>query len=447
MSAPPGPSPLATPRLLLALLTDRLGLLSSARAYGDVARLRIGPKTLYVPTEPDGAKYVLVDNAANYTKGIGLIQAKRALGDGLLTSDGPAWREQRRVVAPSFTGSRIAGQIEVIAEEGAALVDRLRARAGTGTVDVTAELTDLTLGVLGRTLMDTDLTGSSAIGQAFEAVQDQAMFEMVTLSAVPTWLPLARQRRFRRARRQLEEVVEGLVARRRESGADDGDLVARLLASAEAEDDPAVGRRRLRDELVTLLLAGHETTASTLSWTLHLIAGRPDVRRWLRAEARETLGDALPRHEDLGRLSYTTMVVQEAMRLFPPVWLLPRLSREADEIAGFRVPAGADVLVCPYALHRHPAHWPDPDRFDPDRFAPEATADRPRHAYIPFGGGPHFCVGSNLGMAEAVLVTALISRDLELHAVPGRPPVPEPMLSLRVRGGLRMTVQKAEEDP
>ena len=303
---------------------------SAADRYGDAVRMAIGPKTLYFFNHPDLAKHVLADNAANYHKGIGLIQAKRALGDGLLTSEGELWREQRRTIQPAFARKRIAAQAPIVAKEAADLVGRLRARAGSGLVNVTEEMTGFTLGVLGRTLLDTDLSAFDAVGRSFEAVQDQAMFEMVSLSMVPTWVPLPKQVRFRRARRHLETVVRTLVRDRGAAPAGD-DVLSRLILSAGAEADAAVGDRRLRDELITLLLAGHETTASTLSWTLHLVGENPEVADRLRDEADTVLGDRLPEFEDLHRLTYTGMVVSEAMRLYPPVWILPRLSLAPED--------------------------------------------------------------------------------------------------------------------
>ncbi|AUS81255.1 cytochrome P450 [Actinoalloteichus sp. AHMU CJ021] len=447
---PPGPSRWETPSMLRKLAADRLGLMSTAAArFGDASRLAIGPKALYFFNHPDHAKHVLADNAGNYHKGIGLVQARRALGDGLLTSEGELWRTQRRTIQPVFQQRRITGLAPVVAEEATTLVDRLRARVGGPAVDLVAELNTMTLGVLGRTLLDVDLNAFDTVGHAFEAVQDQAMFEMVTMGTVPTWAPLPRQQRFRRARAELRRIVDRLVADRdargpRRQGVPDDDVLSRLIESTRREPDPRVGATRMRDELVTLLLAGHETTASTLGWSLHLIDRHPPVAERLRAEARAVLGDRAPRHEDLTRLTYTQMVVKEAMRLYPPVWILPRIAQEDDEVGGYHVPAGADVLICPYTLHRHPAWWPDPDRFDPERFAPDQLEGRPRYAYLPFGAGPRFCVGSNLGMLEAVFVLAVLMRELRLTGVPGRAVVPEPMLSLRVRGGLAMTVHRAE---
>jgi cytochrome P450 len=427
--------------MLLVMSRDRLGMMTAAaEAYGDASRLPVGHKALYFFNHPDYVKHVLADNSDNYEKGIGLVHARRALGDGLLTSEGELWRKQRKVIQPAFQAKRIAAQLPIVAEEVAALVRRLRTRAADKPVNVITEMTGLTLGVLGRTLLDADLSALESIGASFAAVQDQAMFELATLSMVPTWIPLARQLRFRRARADLERIVDDLVARRDDVYGRD-DVLSRLILSTGAEPDPRVRRQRLRDELVTLLLAGHETTASTLGWTLYLIDSHPEVRERLHAEAVQVLGDRMPVHDDLTRLRYTTMVVQEAMRMYPPVWLLPRKSKEADLVGPYYVPPRSDVVVSPYTMHRNPQFWPDPHRFDPLRFDPKNAVDRPRYAYIPFGAGPRVCVGSSLGMMEAVITVAMLSRELRLVRVPTHAVVPEPMLSLRVRNGLPMWVQ------
>jgi cytochrome P450 len=305
-------------------------------------------------------------------------------------------------------------------------------------------MTDLTLGVLGRTLIDADLGEFSSIGESFEAVQDQAIFEMMSLSTVPHWLPLPGALRFRRARKDLQRIVDQLVADRKARGLGGDDIVSRLIDSTSKETDRALAQRRIRDELVTLLLAGHETTASTLSWTFYLMDQNPEVWDRVREEVVRVLGDRLPTFEDLHSLRYLSMVLDEAIRLFPPVWILPRIAVGADNIGGYHVPAGADVLICPYTLHRHPDFWDSPNLFDPERFSPERSADRPRYAYVPFGAGPRFCIGNSLGMMEAAFVVALVARDLRLRMVPGYQVVPEPMLTVRVRGGLPMTVHPTE---
>ena len=445
LRSPPGPPRRETFGLLRMLIGNRLGLMTMAAAkYGDAVKLSIGPKTLYFFNHPDHAKHVLADNSANYHKGIGYIQARRALGDGLLTSEGELWRKQRRTIQPVFQHKRIVDQAGVVVEEAAKLVARLRTHENGEPVDLMHEMTGLTLGVLGRTLLDADLSGFDTLGESFEAVQDQAMFEMETMSMVPMWVPLARQLRFRVARQRLQRVVDQLVAdrgARTGDGADD--LLSRLITSTGQEPDARVGQQRMRDELVTLLLAGHETTASTLGWACYLIDQHPEVLARLRAEALDVLGDRQPVYEDMRRLTYTTAVVEEVIRLYPPVWILPRRAQQSDEVGGYHVPAGADVLICPYTMHRHPDFWTAPATFDPDRFDREVAAKRSKYAYIPFGAGPRYCVGNNLGMMEAVFVIAMIARDLRLTKVPGYEVVAEPMLSLRVRGGLPMTVRSA----
>jgi cytochrome P450 len=441
-SVPPGPPRRATFGLLRKLFTDRLALMTTSAVYGNVVRIAIGPKSLYLVNHPDHAKHVLADNSANYHKGIGLQEARRALGDGLLTSDGETWRAQRKTIQPVFQHKRIANQSIVVASEVDGLVGRLGARHHDGPVEILHEMTRLTLGVLGKTLLDAELGGFDSLGHSFEGVQDQAMFEAVTLGMVPGWLPLPKQLRFRESRDDLRRVADELVARRSANPIEGGDdVLSRLIVSAGQDADPAAGRRRMRDELITLLLAGHETTASTLGWAFHLVDEHPEVAERLHDEAAEVLGDRLPVYEDLHRLTYTASVVEEVMRLYPPVWLLPRVAQADDEIAGYHIPAGSDVVVVPYTLHRHRDFWDDPDRFDPERFAGNAAA-RPRYAYIPFGAGPRFCVGNSLGMMEAVFVLAQVSRDLRLTKVRGYPVVPEAMLSLRVRGGLPMTIHK-----
>jgi cytochrome P450 len=441
-TAPPGPPRRATFRLLKQLFTDRLALMGdNAENYGDVVRIAIGPKAMYLVNHPDLAKHVLADNAANYHKGIGLQEARRALGDGLLTSDGDTWKTQRRTIQPVFQPKRISRQAAIVASEVDTVIKRLAGH--DGPVEILHEMTGLTLGVLGKTLLDAELGGYETLGHSFEAVQDQAMFEAVTLSMVPQWVPLKKQVEFRTAREDLRRIADELVEQRLANPVEGGeDVLSRLIASGSAEGSSRV---RMRDELITLLLAGHETTASTLGWAFHLIDEHPEVAERLHAEAVEVLGDRLPEHEDLRKLTYTVAVVEEVMRMYPPVWLLPRIAQADDEIGGYHVPAGSDVVVVPYTLHRHPDFWTDPERFDPGRFDAANPAGRPpRYAYIPFGAGPRFCIGNSLGVMEAVFVLAMAARDLELRKVPGKVVEPEAMLSLRVRGGLPMTVHRRE---
>jgi cytochrome P450 len=440
----PGPSPRMLPSLLVKLWRDRLSLLSDAAdEFGDAVLMRMGPKSIYFFNHPDHAKHVLADNPLNFRKGMGLAEAKRILGDGLLTSEGDLWRRQRKTIQPAFRRDRIAAFADVVVGEAGQLIDSLGRRPPGAAVDVMTEMTRLTLRILGKTLLDADLAQFGGLGPAFEAVQDQAMFEMVTLRALPIWLPLPKHRRFAVARDQLEDIAMALVSQRERDLSPGGeDMISRLLDAYRTEPQASLRHRRLKDELLTILLAGHETTASTLSWTWYLIDRHPEVAARMHDEAVAVLGDRPPRYEDLRDLRYTTMVIQEAMRLYPPVWGLTRVALEADEVGGYRVPAGADVMISPYTLHRHPGFWPEPDRFDPERFDPAAPGPEHRYAYIPFGAGPRVCVGSHLGMMEATFVAAMVARKFRLRLRPGYLVRPEAMLSLRVHGGLPMLVDQ-----
>jgi cytochrome P450 len=441
----PGPPPWAVPGLLRKLWGDRLSLLSDAAdRYGDVVRFAMGPKTIYFFNHPDHARQVLAENATNYHKGMGLAEARRRiLGDGLLTSEGETWRHQRRAISPAFRRERISGFAGVVADAGTQLTRRLGAQTGQ-VVDLAAEMTALTMDVLGKTLLDADLGPLSFLGEAFESAQQQAMFEMVTLGALPLWLPLPRHRRFRAARRQIEDAVRTLVRPREQAGGTDGsDLIAILLRATADEPDADARHRELRDQIVTMLLAGHETTASTLSWAWYLLSSHPEAAQRLHDEAVTVLGDRTPDVTDLTSLTYTNMVIQETMRLYPPVWGLPRRAQAADTIGGYRVPAGADVMISPYTLHRHRDFWDSPDQFRPERFAPDAPPVPHRYAYIPFGAGPRACVGSHLGMLEATLVAAMVARRFRFEFAGTGDPQPEAMLSLRIRHGLPVRVLPA----
>jgi cytochrome P450 len=442
----PGPRGNALLGIMLEGMRDRLGLMTGmAEEFGDVVRFKLGPKALYFLNHPDHAKHVLVDNQSNYQKGIGLIHARKVLGDGLLTSEGELWKRQRRTINPAFHRERLSRFAGSVVEEAATLTSRWRqlTEGGpAGPLDVVTEMTDMTVGVLGKTLLDTDLGAYETIAHAFQVVQDQAMFEMMTLNMVPHALPLPRHFRFRAAKRELERIVEDIVRRRQQTGVVGDDVLSRLLADLDQEADSDVRRRRLHDELVTILLAGHETTASTLSWAWYELSRQPELAERMRAEALEVFGDGLPVYEDLHRLTYTSMVIQETMRLHPAVWILPRRSLAADQVDGFEIPAGADVMICPYTLHRHPDFWDEPERFDPERFRPDQASNRHRYAYIPFGGGPRYCIGSNLGMMEATFAAAMVAREFRLDLQPGREVVGDPLLILRVRDGLPMTIRR-----
>jgi len=418
------------------MLFDRIEAMADlAEKYGDAVRVPIGRTQLHFFNHPDHARHVLTENAGNYTKGIGQVHAKRALGEGLLTAEGDAWRRQRQALKPAFHAKRLPMQTEVVAAATRQWLADL-ASSGVTDLDLREQLTHLTLRIVGPALMGTDLAEFGDIGSAFEAVQDQAMLEMITFNRLPDWLPLPTKTRFRRANAQLDDVVTTLL--RRPSAQVDPDSILALLSD---DSRPSDLRLRVRDELVTMLLAGHETTATLMSWAFYLLDRHPQAREAVREEADRVLAGGEPDFETLKQLTYTGAVLKETMRLYPPVWLLPRRAIADDVIDGHFVPAGSDVLLCPYTLHRHRSYWSEPSAFRPERFLGAGEPSN-RYAYVPFGAGPRVCVGSALGTLEATLAVAMISRDYRFRVVP-KSVSTEAMMTLRVRHGLPVTVERA----
>ncbi len=435
---PPGPRGAFILGNLPEMKRDPLGLLMRAsRDHGDVARLKL-VETIWLLNRADDVKRVLVDDYANYPKARLTVRIKPIVGDGLLTSDGAFWRRQRKLAQPAFHRTRLAAMAETMARA---------ARQETGAwrdgdvIDVSAAMGRLTLRVIGLTMMGRDLASSagdvaSALGTALDVTN--ARFQK--LFFFPS-LPTPSNIRFDRAMRVLDGLVARIIAERRAQGGDRGDLLSMFMEAEDAETGERMTDGQLRDEVMTMLLAGHETTSNALAWTFHLLAMHPDAGRRVHEEASAaSLSDGTAA-DALRRLPYCRRTVMEAMRLYPPVWLFARTAREDGVLpSGWRVDAGRTVFVCPYALHRNPAYWPDPERFDPGRFSEENAAGRPRTAYVPFAAGPRQCIGNEFALMEATLILAAVCRDWRLGFARARPPVPEPSVTLRPRDGMPMTL-------
>jgi cytochrome P450 len=325
------------------------------------------------------------------------------------------------------------------------MLDAWAPRAGTGVpFDVAAEMSRLTLRVVGKTLFSMDLTGDAAeVGRGLVVALGFLGRRAMGFLPPPVWVPTPASVRFLRARRALDRVVYHIIQTRRRTGEDAGDFLGMLLAARDADTGEGMSDQQLRDEVMTFVLAGHETTAVALAWTWYLLARHPDADARLRAEVAAVLGGRAPTVEDLPALRYTRMVLEETMRLYPPVWGLGRQAIAADSIGGYPIRAGAPVSMSPYVTHRHPAVWDDPERFDPERFTPERVAARPRFAYLPFSGGPRLCIGNEFALMEATLVLALVAQRYRLVLAPERRVVPQVTLTLRPRGGLPMTLERA----
>jgi cytochrome P450 len=413
-------------------------------AFGGVVRIRALPGFHYfMVTDPDAVEHVLHTNQKNYRKpALFTRTVGRLAGLGILTSEGETWLRNRRLIQPAFHRQRIAAMVAVMADAAGRTADRLAEASRAGRpVDMLAEMTRMTLGVATRTLFSADVRGESdeigkAVREAFEHVSG-LMHSPVT---APDWVPTPRNRRFHRARAKLDHLVYGLIRERRRTGADAGDLLSTLLLARDEETGAAMTDRQVRDEVLTLLLAGHETTAAALAWAWYLLAENPDAAGRLRAEAEALLGDRPPTSDDLLRLGYARMVFEESLRLYPPAWGQPRQAIADDEIGGYFVPRGSIVGPCQWVTHRRPDLWDEPERFDPERFAPGRSEGRHRFAYYPFGGGGRVCVGATFATAEAQVALTVLGRRFDLALVPGRAVEPDPTFTLRPRGPLMMSV-------
>jgi enediyne biosynthesis protein E7 len=438
---PPGPT---GRRLRVAMDRDTPRTLTWIREhYGDVARLQLGPTALhitaYLVSDPDLVRDVLATNANRYTKAPTYGILRTFIGDGLLTLEDDAWRRHRRLVAPVFEPRHVEALDRAITDAAAGSVERLRAADGA-VVDLAAEMSRVTLTAVGAALFGADLGGAAVrIADALttlQAVTDRAF------AAPLTWpLTLVDGRHMtaaaREAGRELDAVVADLLAQ--PTGDDDVTLLS-LLREARDEEGRPLTADELRDELVTFILPGHETTALALAWTFAELGRHPEVRRRLTAEIDGVLGERTPTSEDAAKLTYTTAVLEETMRLHPPAWVVERAPIDDEVLGGFHIPAGGDVLISPYVVHRHPDHWEEPEAFDPERFLGTRRDERHRHAYIPFGAGRRRCVGDGFAMLEATLLLAELARAFRFDLLPGRPVEHDPAITLRIRDGLPVRV-------
>jgi cytochrome P450 len=443
---PPGPRYLTPVAAGRAIRRDPLGFVTGlARDHGDVVLLRLGHLRVWFLFHPDHVRHVLQENHQNYVKGRLVARTRVLIGDGLFTSEGGSWLRQRRLAQPAFHRARIAALVGPIVDATAERLAGWDAAAARGAVvDVAAGMSALTLTIVGRALFGHDLGARAAeAGRALQAALAFTAARTLSYVALPLALPTPRHRAFRAAVRVLDDVVFGLIDARRSAGEAREDLLGLLMAARDGETGEALTPGQLRDQVMTFVLAGHETTAVALAWTCWLLARHPGVAAAVAAEVRDVLGGRRPAFDDVARLRLTRMAIEEAMRLYPPVWGIGRQAIGEDRIGGHRLPAGAVVNVSPWVTHRHPAFWPEPERFEPARFAPDAVASRPRFAYFPFGGGPRQCIGESFALLEAQLVLAMVVQRFHLALLPGHTVEPEVHLTLRPRGGLPMVLAPA----
>ena len=446
-AAPPGPRGHLLLGSLREVQREPLKLLYDGfREHGDIVRFRFAGTRALLLAHPDHIRRVLHDNHRNYDKqNVDYAMLSRLLGNGLLTSDGALWRRQRRLIAPMFHRQRVAGFCNLMVDSTLEMLERWEALAQSSEpFDVATEMTRLTLAIVGRVLFSADVSeDAETIGAALTEVNRQ--LGEFNLLDVFWMIPTPRKWRFRNAVRALDRVVDKIIDQRRHTTHRDQDLLSMLLDVVDEETSQAMTPRQVRDEVLTLLLAGHETTANALVWTWYLLSQNPKAATKLHRELLGVLGERAPGALDLPRLPYTRMVVEESMRLYPPAWAISRNAIGEDEIGGYRVARKTNMIISSFITHRHPAFWEDPERFDPERFSPERSEGRPNFAYLPFGGGPRICIGNSFAMAETQLILATVAQRYRLRLVPGHPVELYPLITLRPRYGMRMTLHPADD--
>jgi cytochrome P450 len=416
-------------------------LLQIARDYGDLVRWR-GFQTIYCLNHPEYVRQVLTQSWPRYSKDtIDYRVVGRTLGKGLVTNDGPDWAKQRRLMQPVFANRAIDKFDAVINEMTTQLADSWVRKRGDETVWLDRDMSRVTFQVVSRTLFGADIDDAADEMTEILHIVNQHPLRISSLLTLYPWLPVPSNHRFARIKARLDAIVDGLVEQRRAQGEQGrGDIVDRLLAARDADSGEGMSPEQMRDELITLLLAGHETSATALVWTYHLLGQHPEIEARLVEELERELGGRAALSADLPRLPYLKQVVQESMRLYPPVWGIARRANEDAEFGGYRVPAGAYISISMYALHRHPEYWPNADRFDPERFDPKRNEQRHSYCYIPFSAGPRACIGASMAMLEIQLVLAQLLQRFRVTPVPGFKVTPQAVVTFKTRAGMPVTI-------
>lgn len=419
------------------------------REYGDMVRLPLGPLgffTVHLNYESEAIQYVLQDNNRNYVRGKGYDAFKIFMGTGLLTTDGDEWRNRRRIVNPLFHRSAVTTMTTTMTDATTRVLDdweRRPAAVREQGLDVVQEMMDLALGALGQIMFDTDLAADRPqVGPAMVTAIEAMAFRGTLPQLTPSLVPIPYNLRIRRARKVLHRVVSRIVTAHREGRHGElTDLVSLLLSAKDADTGAELSEADVRDEVMTVFMAGHETTGTGLAWALSELAGSPKIQWELQAEVDRVLGRRAPTMADLPELPYARMVADETLRLHPPIWVYPRDALEEDVVGGYRIPAKGTVLLVPYVTHRHPDYWVDPETFDPQRFSADQEAKRPRYAYFPFGGGQRKCIGNSMALLQMQLTIAMVAQRFTLGVPPDSVPDPATLVSLRPPSGIRLTIE------
>jgi cytochrome P450 len=437
---PPGPPPRFLIGNLPLFSSDPLAIYTRwAREFGDIFYYRAGWIDVYFLNHPNLIESVLVSQSQNFAKDKVIQNSRWFLGEGLLTNEGSGWLRQRRLCQPAFHRERMASYGHTMA----AYTEEMLATWQDAEVrEIHQEMMQLTMRIVAKVLFSVEVKeDTERVAGALNILMRHTSGGRMILPPILRHLPVPALMRVKRAVRELDEIVNRIIRQRRARGRDAGDLLS-MLMSARDEDGSGMTDRQLRDEVLTFLLAGHETTAVSLSWTWYLLSQHPGIEQKLREELSQVLGGRTPQLEDLPRLVYTDKVVKESMRLYPPAWSLARTVAKEIELASYKLPVGSNVVMSPWILHRDPRFFEHPERFNPDRWTADAAQHLPKFAYFPFGGGPRLCIGASFATMEANLLLAAIAQRFRLRLVPGHPVAALPSITLRPRHGMRMSISR-----
>ncbi len=417
-------------------------LIDGWREYGDVVRFRMGPLVQHLFVRPEHIKHIHLTHQQNYAKGIGFAKVRLTLGNGLLTSESDLWQRQRRLMHPPFTAKAVQHFAQQMIDTTEEMMSRWHPHISNDTaIDINLEMMSLAMNVIGRTMFGKNVGQEAmAAAEAFSYVLEYVQSRTVTLIDPPLFIPTPANRRFKQSMNLLDTYINQIIEKRQSETEEQLDLLSILLHARDEETGAGMSRQQLRDEVLTIFFAGHETTAQTLTWAFYLLSKHPEIERRLYEEVDGALNGRLLTLEDLPNLPYARMIIEETMRLYPPIWAFPRDATVDDEIGGYHVPKGSMILVSQYLTHRHPEFWENPEGFDPDRFTPEGSEGRPRYAYFPFGVGPRTCLGNHFAYLEAHLVLVMVIQRFQLNLVPGFSTEAKAMGTLRPVEGMWMTL-------
>lgn len=439
ITRPPGPKRRPLWGDLWAFRRDPIKFLTEVKRYGDVVYFHLGPQGVYLFSHPDYVKEIFVNQPRNFYKGRGLQRSKKLLGEGLLTSEEEVHKRQRRLVQPAFHRQRIATYAKVMVDEAVKIRDSWR---DGQTIKISEEMMRLTLAIVAKTLFDANVDKEAKeLGEAMSVFVKS--FDMITLPFVEILekLPLPRIRALNNARDLLNKTIYRIIDERRASGKDHGDLLSMLLMAQDEEGDgKGMSNLQVRDEAMTLFIAGHETTANALTWTWYLLAQHPEIEKKVWQEVDQVLKGRPATAEDYPQLTYLQMVLSESMRLYPPAWVVGRRVVKECQVGGYTLPVDSITFSCQYLMHHDERYFPDPFKFDPERWTAEAKEQRPRYSYFPFGAGPRQCIGEPFAWMEGVLLLATIAQKWRLSLVPGHKVEMQPLITLRAKHDIPMKV-------